>query len=107
MILHVLQYSLECNRNVIILIDIHLYIHTKVVIPTFPELLICFQNPSNPIAKRNRAINTIKHLGGEEYVRSLIAAFPTELTLLEHEICYAFGQIQSPLAIESHFSFTR
>ena len=66
MILHVLQYSSECSSNVVILIDKHLYIRTEQVMATFPELLTCLQNPSDPIAKRNRAIFMIKHLGGDE-----------------------------------------
>jgi hypothetical protein len=58
---------------------------------TLPELVACIRNGDEPIAKRNRAIFMIKHVGGEEAVPAMTSAFPTESVLLNHEICYALG----------------
>jgi HEAT repeat protein len=62
------------------------------------ELGECIGKADDPIGKRNRAIYMLKHIASHDAVSALISAFPTESVLVNHEICYALGQLQNRLA---------
>jgi len=56
-------------------------------------------DPSTPIAKRFRTIFTFRSIGGNDAVNALVAALDDDSALLKHEICFALGQMQNPMAI--------
>lgn len=54
-----------------------------------------------PMKQRNRALYTLKNLGGEGAVKNIARALKDPSALLKHECAYCLGQMQDPSAIYS------
>ena len=55
---------------------------------------------SIPMKARNRALFTLKNLGGKEAVKNISKGFKDPSALLKHECAYCLGQMQDESAIE-------
>lgn len=55
---------------------------------------------SVPMKARNRALFTLKNLGGKEAVKNISKGFKDPSALLKHECAYCLGQMQDESAIE-------
>lgn len=69
-----------------------------------PELLKGIENElcsdESSIACKTRAIFTLRNLGGDGAVNTLIQGMKDRSPLLRHEICFALGQMQEESAID-------
>lgn len=52
-----------------------------------------------PLKARNRALFTLKNLGGDAAVKNIAKAFNDPSALLKHECAYCLGQMQNETAI--------
>lgn len=52
-----------------------------------------------PLKARNRALFTLKNLGGDDAVRNIARGFDDPSSLLKHECAYCLGQMQNKTAI--------
>jgi deoxyhypusine monooxygenase len=52
-----------------------------------------------PLKARNRALFTLKNLGGNSAVKNIARAFNDPSALLKHECAYCLGQMQNETAI--------
>ena len=55
---------------------------------------------SVPMKVRNRALFTLKNLGGKEAIKNISKGFKDPSALLKHECAYCLGQMQDESAIE-------
>lgn len=53
-----------------------------------------------PMKARNRALFTLKNLGGKEAIKNISKGFKDPSALLKHECAYCLGQMQDESAIE-------
>jgi deoxyhypusine monooxygenase len=56
-------------------------------------------NQSVPMKARNRALFTLKNIGGQDAVRNISKGFQDPSALLKHECAYCLGQMQELTAI--------
>ena len=54
---------------------------------------------SVPMKARNRALFTLKNLGGKEAIKNISKGFKDPSALLKHECAYCLGQMQDESAI--------
>jgi deoxyhypusine monooxygenase len=57
-------------------------------------------NQAVPMKARNRALFTLKNLGGREAIRNICKGFKDPSALLKHECAYCLGQMQDESAID-------
>lgn len=56
-------------------------------------------DPSRPLKERFRALFTLKNIGGQQSIKSIVECFQDESALLKHELAYCLGQMQDKAAI--------
>ena len=56
---------------------------------------------SVPMKARNRALFTLKNLGGKDAIRNISKGFKDPSALLKHECAYCLGQMQDESAIDT------
>ncbi|KAH6561422.1 hypothetical protein BSLG_000802 [Batrachochytrium salamandrivorans] len=66
---------------------------------TYAELQDSLCTPTHPLAKRFRALFTLKSLKSNQAVDIIAQAFCDPSALLKHELAYVLGQMKNPYAI--------
>ena len=66
----------------------------------FDKLGDILVNQTIPMKQRNRALFTLKNLGGDAAVRNIARALSDPSALLKHECAYCLGQMQNESAIK-------
>jgi deoxyhypusine monooxygenase len=56
-------------------------------------------NPNTPLAKRFRALFTLKAIGGSDAISVISKGFNDDSALLKHELAYVLGQMKDIRAI--------
>eukprot|EP00468_Gymnochlora_sp_CCMP2014_P005012 CAMPEP_0167752024 /NCGR_PEP_ID=MMETSP0110_2-20121227/6903_1 /TAXON_ID=629695 /ORGANISM="Gymnochlora sp., Strain CCMP2014" /LENGTH=462 /DNA_ID=CAMNT_0007637583 /DNA_START=1134 /DNA_END=2522 /DNA_ORIENTATION=+ len=67
--------------------------------PSISDLQKDLCNPKCPIGKRMDTVFSLKNIGGKKAIDALSAGLVSDSVLLNHEICYVFGQMRDPYAL--------